>query len=223
MTERKGKKDMGIDDALDKSTAMICDCPDYTVSNPQIEAAQIMAWTHGMEYTGAVMRFCPWCGRPLFPHPGPRPEPPPPPAPGTPEWFEAVERAQAEILEMWNRLDRELFGKRVGVGNPLDISGAISNRLPAGEAEAVLVQDPDLKCEVCGHELKHHSSLGGRYQGSCFKSTDSFRRCNCPRFVPDQGPALYVVDDNTVPPRMTMVKGADGSISFVAGEPPETP
>jgi hypothetical protein len=162
---------MGIE-ALDHRTAEVCDCEDFRVSNPQIESAQLLAWTHGQNYTGAVMRFCPWCGRPLFPFPGPHPEPPPSPAPGTPEWFEAVERAQAEILEMWKRMDRELFGRRAGVGPPQDTSKVLSTGLPP--EEGVLMQDAELKCDRCGHELKHHSFLFGRWQGACFICASGF-------------------------------------------------
>jgi len=182
---------MGV---LNKSTGVMCDCEDWNVSNPQIESAQTLAWAHGLYYTGAVMRFCPWCGLPVFDRPGPRfPPAPPTPAPGTPEWFEAVERAQAEIVEMWNRMDRELFGRRAGVGPSQDISKVISTALPP--EEGALMQDPELKCERCGHELKHHSMLGGRFQGACFICASGFP--SCPRFVPDQGPPIMVRQDRT--------------------------
>lgn len=40
-----------------------CTCEGWKKSNHQIESAQMLAWTHGMMYTGDVMRYCPWCGK----------------------------------------------------------------------------------------------------------------------------------------------------------------
>jgi len=42
-----------------------CTCEGWKKSNKQIESAQMLAWTHGMIYTGDMMNYCPWCGRPL--------------------------------------------------------------------------------------------------------------------------------------------------------------
>ncbi len=39
-----------------------CTCTNYRLSMSQIEAAQVLAYTHGSRYTGAVFLFCPWCG-----------------------------------------------------------------------------------------------------------------------------------------------------------------
>ena len=41
-----------------------CDCEDWKEGIAQIEAAQTMSLIHhGAEYTAAVFRFCPWCGK----------------------------------------------------------------------------------------------------------------------------------------------------------------
>jgi hypothetical protein len=42
-----------------------CTCDGWKKSNKQIESAQMLAWTHGMIYTGDIMNFCPWCGKKL--------------------------------------------------------------------------------------------------------------------------------------------------------------
>jgi len=42
-----------------------CDCRAWKISWPQIESAQILAWTHGNRYTGTAFKFCPWCGQKL--------------------------------------------------------------------------------------------------------------------------------------------------------------
>ena len=43
-----------------------CDCDDFKLSWHQIIAAQMFAHTHGAQYTGATIRFCPWCGKSLL-------------------------------------------------------------------------------------------------------------------------------------------------------------
>lgn len=40
-----------------------CTCDGWKKSNKQIESAQILAYTHGMKYTGDTMVYCPWCGK----------------------------------------------------------------------------------------------------------------------------------------------------------------
>lgn len=42
-----------------------CKCQEWQDSFPQIVGAQSLAWAHGIVYTGAVMRICPWCGERL--------------------------------------------------------------------------------------------------------------------------------------------------------------
>ena len=39
-----------------------CVCEDFKLSWPQIIAAQCFVATHGGEYTGAIIQFCPFCG-----------------------------------------------------------------------------------------------------------------------------------------------------------------
>ena len=39
-----------------------CTCENYVESMPQIESAQILAYTHGIKYTGDIFVYCPWCG-----------------------------------------------------------------------------------------------------------------------------------------------------------------
>lgn len=39
-----------------------CTCEGWKASMPQIESAQILANARGVEYTGLVFNFCPWCG-----------------------------------------------------------------------------------------------------------------------------------------------------------------
>lgn len=58
------RKDWGVHKAnMDKVGR--CDCEDWNKSEPQILAAQTLAWTHRMEYSGAVFKYCPWCGKEL--------------------------------------------------------------------------------------------------------------------------------------------------------------
>lgn len=41
-----------------------CDCDDWEEGMAQIQAAQTMSVIHhGAEYTAAVFRYCPWCGK----------------------------------------------------------------------------------------------------------------------------------------------------------------
>lgn len=40
-----------------------CTCEGWKTSMPQIESAQILANARGIEYTGLVFNFCPWCGK----------------------------------------------------------------------------------------------------------------------------------------------------------------
>ena len=40
-----------------------CDCERWEKSFPQIQSAQLMAFYHGIVYSGEVFEFCPWCGR----------------------------------------------------------------------------------------------------------------------------------------------------------------
>ena len=40
-----------------------CECNDFKLSWPQIIAAQCFVATHGGDYTGEKIRFCPWCGK----------------------------------------------------------------------------------------------------------------------------------------------------------------
>lgn len=42
---------------------MPCDCKDWKLSMPKIEAAQMLASIHNDPYTGEVFRYCPWCGK----------------------------------------------------------------------------------------------------------------------------------------------------------------
>ena len=39
-----------------------CICQDWVASMSQIEGAQSLAHSHGMPYTGAQFKYCPWCG-----------------------------------------------------------------------------------------------------------------------------------------------------------------
>ena len=50
---------------MSDSYHMECDCIDWVNSLEQIIGAQTLAWTHGMEYTGTVVKYCPWCGKKL--------------------------------------------------------------------------------------------------------------------------------------------------------------
>lgn len=195
-------------------TRVMCDCEDFRISNPQIEAAQTLHFIHGGVYTGAMMRYCPWCGRLLTSdEPAPPAETPPYPKPGTPEWEEAVAKAQAQIVEMWNRMDRELFGRRAGVGPAPEVGVDLGSgpdrtdgvmrvmRIEHAEGNVTFVptkgrdmtQDTDLKCERCGHALVHHAFLFGRFQGSCFICASGTP--SCPRFVPEQGLIQVRVED----------------------------
>ena len=40
-----------------------CECNDFKLSWPQIIGAQCFVATHGGNYTGEKIRFCPWCGK----------------------------------------------------------------------------------------------------------------------------------------------------------------
>jgi len=42
-----------------------CDCAEWAKSMPQIRAATVLAWNHGVEYNGEQFRYCPWCGASL--------------------------------------------------------------------------------------------------------------------------------------------------------------
>ena len=43
-----------------------CDCEDWRKSAPQIvDAERFYFVRHGVKYAGALMRFCPWCGKAL--------------------------------------------------------------------------------------------------------------------------------------------------------------
>ncbi len=44
-----------------------CNCDGYLESMPQIESAQILAYTHGLKYTGMPFIYCPWCSLTLKP------------------------------------------------------------------------------------------------------------------------------------------------------------
>lgn len=44
-----------------------CNCNGYIGSMPQIESAQVLAYTQGLKYTGEVFKFCPWCSLTLKP------------------------------------------------------------------------------------------------------------------------------------------------------------
>ncbi len=44
---------------------MKCDCEDWENSEPQIIDAQMLAWNHGILYTGTPFVYCPWCGKKL--------------------------------------------------------------------------------------------------------------------------------------------------------------
>lgn len=44
-----------------------CTCDDFKISFCQITAAQMLAYNYGIEYTGTIIRFCPWCGASLQP------------------------------------------------------------------------------------------------------------------------------------------------------------
>lgn len=51
---------------MQKRKEVYCECDDWKQSFPQISGAQSLAWVHGSRYTGAVFRFCPWCGKVLI-------------------------------------------------------------------------------------------------------------------------------------------------------------
>ena len=42
-----------------------CDCADWQKCSPQIDAIMTLAWNHGIQYTGKVFVYCPWCGKRL--------------------------------------------------------------------------------------------------------------------------------------------------------------
>lgn len=42
-----------------------CSCEKWEKSWPEIEKAQVFAWTHGILYEGLVFEFCPWCAKEL--------------------------------------------------------------------------------------------------------------------------------------------------------------
>ncbi len=46
-------------------TQIRCRCKEYLNSMSQIEQAQILAYTHGIRYTGKPFVYCPWCGQVL--------------------------------------------------------------------------------------------------------------------------------------------------------------
>jgi len=48
-----------------KVCEMKCNCDGWKDSEPQIYGAQVLACTHGMPYTGARFKYCPWCGKEL--------------------------------------------------------------------------------------------------------------------------------------------------------------
>ena len=50
---------------MESPTPRFCDCPGWAKSQGQIHSAQVLAFTHGMPYTGDRYRFCAWCGRDL--------------------------------------------------------------------------------------------------------------------------------------------------------------
>lgn len=47
------------------NSKVICQCEDWEESMPQINGAQTLADIHGIKYTGAIFKFCPWCGEEL--------------------------------------------------------------------------------------------------------------------------------------------------------------
>jgi len=47
---------------------MGCECDDFKLSWPQIIAAQCFVATHGGEYTGVTIKFCPFCGKRILIH-----------------------------------------------------------------------------------------------------------------------------------------------------------
>jgi len=40
-----------------------CNCDAWHTSIPQIDAAQSVAFSHGMRYTGGLFLYCPFCGK----------------------------------------------------------------------------------------------------------------------------------------------------------------
>ena len=42
-----------------------CNCKAWKENIPKIQGASVMMWNHGMEYTGDIFQYCPWCGKKL--------------------------------------------------------------------------------------------------------------------------------------------------------------
>jgi len=42
-----------------------CTCDEWKTSGSQLHAFAVLAFTHGMFYTGKQFIFCPWCGKKL--------------------------------------------------------------------------------------------------------------------------------------------------------------
>lgn len=42
-----------------------CECADWVEGNAQLDSFTVLAFTHGMHYTGKQFRYCPWCGKKL--------------------------------------------------------------------------------------------------------------------------------------------------------------
>jgi ribosomal protein S27AE len=54
-----------IGEEVNVSMNVSCSCVDWKESMSQIIRAQNFEYIYGVVYTGAVFRFCPWCGEKL--------------------------------------------------------------------------------------------------------------------------------------------------------------
>ena len=48
-----------------KNTYVECICKGWKTGMGQISSAQVLAFNHGMKYTGKIFSYCPWCGKKL--------------------------------------------------------------------------------------------------------------------------------------------------------------
>ena len=40
-----------------------CDCDEWDKGVESLNGAISLAWAHGIEYTGSMFKYCPWCGK----------------------------------------------------------------------------------------------------------------------------------------------------------------